>query len=305
MIHHSTVHTRAPLRISFAGGGSDLPEFSDKHGGAVLSCTIKRYAKCELTYNGELSIRVNCDAPPGSGLGGSSSVCVAIIRAMDARLGIERSKHDLAEAAYVMEREHLRIAGGKQDQYAAAFGGLNLIEFPSKKEVTHATDADPTLTKEVIQVSPVAISDQTRAALERSLVLVHTGKARTDAGIQKKLAGACREGNVKNLQELKTHVSLMRDHLLRGSIQAFGQELASAWEWKKQSSPCSTPRADQLYDAARLIGAWGGKLCGAGLGGYLLLCCPEDRLLDVREAILDLDAACEPVEFDDEGARVV
>jgi D-glycero-alpha-D-manno-heptose-7-phosphate kinase len=291
------------LRVSFAGGGTDLPEFSDVHGGAVLSATIKRYAHCELTYNGELSVNVKCDAPPGSGLGGSSSVCVAIIRAMDARLGIERSKHDLAEAAYVMERKHLRIAGGKQDQYAAAFGGLNLIEFPSKKEAPHANAADSSLTKEVIQVSPVVLPDQTREALQRSLVLVHTGAARTHAGIQKRLAENV-GSQFETMMILKGQAFVMTSALLNDDLEKFGRHLHYAWNAKKRSSNCTTERADILYAAAMDTGAWGGKLCGAGLGGYLLLCVPEERRLDVMLAMERLDCRPEAVEFDDEGATV-
>ena len=294
MIHHSTVRTRAPLRISFAGGGTDLPEFSDPHGGVVLSATIKRYAHCELTYNGQLEVKVNCDCLPGSGLGGSSAVCVAMILAMDARLGIERTKGDLADAAYRWERLHMQIAGGKQDQYAAAYGGLNLIEF-------HTVPEQAIESWEPVEVRPVTAD---KAALQRSLMLVYTGKARTDAGIQKKLAESCRD-KASDLSVLKLVVRDMYLALTEGRISDFGKLLHSAWIYKTKVSPCTTSRADELYDVARKAGAWGGKLCGAGLGGYLLLCCDEERQPSVIRALEPKDCVCEAVEFEDEGAKAL
>ena len=281
------ITAKAPLRISFAGGGSDIPEWYERHGGCVLSATIKRYATVTTTQNGELTIKVKSDCPPGSGLGGSSAVCVAMIAATDARFGIERKPYPLAKAAIALERGHLMVAGGEQDQYAAALGGFRTYEWlPGTKE-------------------PMALMQWVPPDLSKWLHLVFTGKARTDAGIQQRLTERCKTEHVAALNRTMLVARGMAKALQDGDLNWFGSLLHDAWEYKKETSPgCSTDRADSLYSAARDRGAIGGKLCGAGGGGYALLCVPPANLLDVVLALEPMVARLEPVEFEPNGVTV-
>lgn len=280
------ITAKAPLRISFAGGGSDIPAWYERHGGCVLSATIKRYATVTTTQNGELTIKVKSDCPPGSGLGGSSAVCVAMIAATGKRFGVEHTQIEIAQAAIALERGYLRVAGGEQDHWAAVLGGLNQMTW--KPELG--------LTVEALKPPP---------DLSKWLHLVFTGKARTDAGIQQRLTERCRTENVAALNRTMLVAREMAKALADDDLGWFGTLLHDAWEYKKETSPgCSTERADRLYAAARLDGAIGGKLCGAGGGGYLLLCVPPQRLLDVMLALEPLDARLEPVEFEPNGVTV-
>ncbi len=281
------ITAKAPLRISFAGGGSDIPEWYSNHGGCVLSMTIRRFATVTATVNGCLKIEVKSDCPPGSGLGGSSAVCVAMIAATDARFGIERTQRQLVESAVALERGHLRVAGGEQDQYSAVWGGLNLYEW--KPGVIGAGH------QEILM--PAGFCDW--------LHLVFTGKARTDAGIQRRLTERCSIGDVAALNRTMLVAREMAACLKDQDIGWFGSLLHDAWEHKKEASPgCSTPRADELYQAAREAGAIGGKLCGAGGGGYLLLCCPPDKAVELKWAMERRDAICEPVIYEPDGVKV-
>lgn len=291
------ITAKAPLRISFAGGGSDIPEWYSKHGGCVLSATIKRYATVTTTQNGELTIKVKSDCPPGSGLGGSSAVCVAMIAATGKRFGVEHTPQEMVEAAISLERGYLRVAGGEQDQYAAVFGGLNLMEWKS----------DDQLETDRVWVSRPSIPPD----LAKWFHLVFTGKARTDAGIQQRLTELHRIGDLK----ARNHVTRMRRAMLvaremakalqDGDLNWFGSLLHDAWEYKKETSPgCSTERMDRLYALARRCGAAGGKLCGAGGGGYLLLCVPPEHYDSVMAATQVADAVLEPVEFEPNGVQV-
>ena len=286
------ITAKAPLRISFAGGGSDIPEWYERHGGCVLSATIKRYATVTTTQNGELTIKVKSDCPPGSGLGGSSAVCVAMIAATGKRFGVERGLEEIVQAAIAMERGYLRVAGGEQDHYSAAVGGLNLFEWKKKEEQ---------------QGNPVWLTHYNKypAEFPKWLHLVFTGKARTDAGIQQRLTERCKTENVAALNRTMLVAREMAKALQDGDLNWFGSLLHDAWEYKKETSPgCSTDRADWMYDTAKVTGAIGGKLCGAGGGGYLLLCVPPERRLDVVLALEKLDAMMEPVEFEPNGVTV-
>ena len=283
------ITAKAPLRISFAGGGSDIPAWYERHGGCVLSATIKRYATVTTTQNGELTIKVKSDCPPGSGLGGSSAVAVAMVAATGKRFGVERGLEEIVQAAIAMERGYLRVAGGEQDHYSAAVGGLNFMEWGHQFG----------------SCSPVVTKQQVPPDLSKWLHLVFTGKARTDAGIQQRLTERCKTEDVAALNRTMLVAREMAKALQDGDLHWFGSLLHDAWEYKKETSPgCSTERADSLYSAARDRGAIGGKLCGAGGGGYLLLCVPPANLLDVVLALEPMDARLEPVEFDPNGVTV-
>lgn len=277
------VHAKAPLRISFCGGGTDIPAWSDKHGGVVLSAAIKRYAhaiKCPRPQPGweinqATQITYWADVPRGSGLGASSALSVAILAATDAYHGLERDRSELAREAYRQERGYLRQAGGKQDHWASAFGGLNVWRFTPEGEV-------------LCYPRPVP------EGLEESLLLVWTGAGRKVDG-----------GTLQSKIDLGRTRALAEETIAWLGTNRFGKLLHEAWEEKKRANPlCTTPRADELYDAALKAGAEGGKLCGAGGGGYLLLHVPPDRHWAVEIALKCLEAKCERVEFDMQGVTV-
>jgi D-glycero-alpha-D-manno-heptose-7-phosphate kinase len=328
------VRARAPLRISFAGGGTDVPPYPATHGGAVLSVTIERWAVAdarvrgdhayhvesldlmartafqpdELVFNGHLDLvkavlrdlapghgldlTLGTDAPPGSGLGSSSALVVAMLAAVGATSGRRWSPAELAWRAYQVERVDLKIEGGMQDQYAAAFGGLNFIEF-------HGDDQ--------VDVQPLRVRPETIEALERSLLLAWSGSGRTDSGILRRQVDGVLGGSARSLSSLATIKALavaMRDALLAGDLAAFAAGLHEGWEQKRRlASGIATPRLDELYQLARAAGAAGGKVPGAGGGGYLLFCAPPAALPRVAAALEAAGAPCTPVRFTTRGAH--
>ena len=311
-----TVRSRAPLRISFGGGGTDVPPYPEEHGGAVLSTTIGKYAYCtligrkddsinvrsldydivasyringEMKYDGSLGLVkaaihamnvrngfdlfLHTDAPPGSGLGTSSALVVAIVGAFRQWLKLPLTSYDLAELAYHIERDEAGIKGGRQDHYAATFGGFNFIEFLSKTTI----------------VNPLRISWDTLNELEYRLMLCYTGGTRLSAGILDDQVTSYVEKRpdvVQALQETKGLAFSMKNALLLGKLNEFGSLLHQAWCCKKRlSKKITDPRIDDLYDLARAHGAIGGKLLGAGGGGYLLFLCEFDKWHIVAERL--------------------
>lgn len=278
---------RAPLRISFAGGGSDVPGYYARNPGAVLSMTIKRHVTVSLKHEDRRVTMVSdCDCPRGSGLGGSSSFAVASLAATYRHFGRSWDREHLAEVAYRMERVELGVAGGKQDQYAATFGGFNLIEFYERG----------------VHVVPQPVP---KGLVER-LFLVWTGNARTDLGLaERKNRAAAEQAIDEQLEALAELAKAMRKLLAAGKLDTFGYLLHEAWVAKRKSSQDhSTDRADLLYQTACKAGALGGKLCGAGGGGYLLLYVEPERRQAVQAAVEPLDAVLEPVEYEPEGVTV-
>ena len=302
------VRSKAPLRLSFGGGGTDVAPYLQEKGGVVLSTTIDKYAYCTLVprddatinvesldyddvvkynvngkvkYDGKLdlvkaatkvmrvrtgvNLFLHSDAPPGSGLGTSSALVVAIVSAFKHWLSLPMSDYDMAELAYHIEREEVGIKGGKQDQYAATFGGFNFIEFSSDTTV----------------VNPLRIKRATLNELEYRLMLCYTGGTRLSAGIiDDQVAGFVQrnEDVVRALDETKALAVSMKNALLLGNVKEFGLLLHEAWCCKKRfTSKMSDDKIDQLYEIARRNGAIGGKLLGAGGGGYLLFLCEFDR----------------------------
>jgi D-glycero-alpha-D-manno-heptose-7-phosphate kinase len=312
-----TVYATAPLRISFVGGGTDLPHYYERHGGAVLSATIDHCARVTVTprddrrvtirsldlghlveyrleqgpvYDGlldlakaaiarfevdrGLDVDVASDAPPGSGLGGSSALVTACVAALAALEWRPMAALDVARLAYRIEREDLGIAGGWQDQYAAAFGGFNLLEFSA----------------DGVTITPLALGEEAQAELRAHLLLCYTGHVRTDLGLidaQIRMYAEGREETIVGMKQLHEMAYEMRDALESGDLGSLGGLLREAYESKRRMNPHiaqGTP-IERLLGVARDAGASGGKICGAGGGGYLLLACEPDRHAEVRTAL--------------------
>ncbi len=298
------IRGRAPLRVSFGGGGTDVEPFCVNQGGAIIGSTINKYAYCSIVprddeeiivhsldfdmtvkyntrenyvYDGKLDlvkaalkgmdirqgceVYLQCDAPPGSGLGTSSTVMVAMLAAMARWKGVEMDAYRLADLAYEVEREDLKIAGGYQDQYAATFGGFNFIEFHGRNNVV---------------VNPLRIKKDIIHELQYNLLLCYTGNIHVSANIIKdQVQNYEKKDGFEAMCEVKALAYAMKDELLKGNLHSFGKLLNYGWESKKRmSSKITNPQVDALYNEAMAAGALGGKLLGAGGGGYLLMYCP-------------------------------
>jgi D-glycero-alpha-D-manno-heptose-7-phosphate kinase len=317
----------APFRVSFAGGGSDVAQFYHRRRGAVLSCAIAKYAfvvvhpyfnaaKYHLKYaRTELADRIDqiehpllrealrmmkvepgievvsiADIPSGTGLGSSSSFSVALLNALYAHQRIFAPKERLAQEACMLEIERLAEPIGKQDQYAAAYGGVNFIEFEPHGGVT---------------VQPLVLPTELVAELEGNLLLFFTGSQREAKSVLAHQNKAVEEdattfGRIERMVELAYE---MRDILIAGDLDAFGRALHRGWEMKRSvSSMISNAAIDRLYERACAAGALGGKIAGAGGGGFLLLYCPKPAQAAVREALADLQSL--DVRLDWGGARI-
>jgi len=328
------IRSKAPLRISFAGGGTDVPPYPEERGGAVLSSTINKYAYAtlipreddtinvksldydivakyrsneKLFYDGELDLVkavinnmkakrgldlfMHSDAPPGSGLGSSSTVVVTLVGLFQRWLNIPLTDYDIAELAYKIERKDLNIRGGKQDQYAATFGGFNYIEFHAESTI----------------VNPLRIKRDILNELEYRLLLCYTGRTRLSANILKEQVEKFvkkEKKSVEALDELKSICIDMKNALLRGHLDEFGELLHKGWMNKKQlASQISNPEIDKLYETARQKGAIGGKLLGAGGGGYLLLFCDFDKKHIIAEELEKLGGQIVEFGFDFKGLQ--
>ncbi len=324
----------APLRISFVGGGTDFPHWYEEHGGAVVSATIDHVVRVRITprhdrlvevrsldldrlvayhldegpvYDGALdlvkaaiadagtdlgiSVEIHSEAPPGSGLGGSSALVTALVAGLAMLGDREMDAGTLARTAYRIEREDLGISGGWQDQYAAAFGGCNLIEF----------------SRSGVGVEPVADA----AAMDRlahGLLLCYTGRVRRNVGLIDRQIAMHREGREETLLGMKRLHEMayaMRDVIERADLPGLGALLHEAFLAKKQMNPHIAEHTpiEAMLAAARDAGAYGGKVCGAGGGGYLLLAAPPDRHRAIRSELAGLDAQFAPFGFTHAGVR--
>jgi D-glycero-alpha-D-manno-heptose-7-phosphate kinase len=324
----------APLRISFVGGGTDFPHWYDEHDGAVVSSTINHVVRVRLqprpdrvvevrsldldqlvayhlddppVYDGALdlvkaaiahvglergvTVEITSEAPPGSGLGGSSALVTATVAALAMLAGCSMNARTLARTAYRIEREDLGITGGWQDQFAAAFGGCNLLEF----------------SREDVRVQPVADANRL-ARIADGLLLCYTGGVRADVGLIDRQIAMHAEGReettlgMKRLQELAYAI---RDVLERADLEGLGGLLREAFNAKRQMNPFITEGTpiEQMLDAAREAGAFGGKVCGAGGGGYLLIAAPRASHDDVRAALTSLGGQFAPFSFRADGVR--
>ena len=305
--------SRTPLRMSFVGGGSDLPSFYRRHGGAVLNAAIEKfiyvnvnkkfdngirvaYSKTEevaavseiehklvratfqmMGIPGGVEITTIADIPSrGTGLGSSSSFTVGLINALNAYQGRPVSAEELGRESCRVEIELCGEPIGKQDQYAAAFGGLNLIEFNPDDSVL---------------VSPVIMEKTKRDLLERRLVVFYTGVTRSASGILRQQTSAVATDADKQ-DALRRMVRLayeLRDELGRGALDSFGDILDANWRLKKTlTAGISTEEIDGWYDSAKGAGARGGKLLGAGGGGFLMFYAHEDRHEALERALQPL-----------------
>lgn len=262
----------------------------------------------QLEYNGSLDLlkaavrRMNLEvgghlitrseAPPGSGTGSSASMGVALVGLLNAIQGGGMSREDVAALANLLETDELGIEGGKQDQYAAACGGLSYMTFH-----------DPDVTVERLEPSPDFMLE-----FEKSLLLVYTGKSRLSGDIISVVMGAYRRNEARMtepLMNLREAGSLMRDAIVAEDLGRVGEVLEFNWENQKRLYPeMTTPKIEALFDAARRAGLLGGKACGAGGGGCIALLCAPDREHIVRREVEDLGGQCIDFTFDLDGLRV-
>lgn len=320
--------SKTPMRVSFVGGGSDLRSYYREGGGAVLSTSINKfvyitvnkrfddgvrvsYSKTEevdcadqvehkivrttlnkLTINGGIEITSIADIPSrGSGLGSSSAFTVGLLHALHAYQGRYKSKRELGAEACEVEIDLCREPIGKQDQHAAAAGGLNVISFNPDETV----DVEPVIT-------PPGIIE----ALQSELLMFYTGIVRSASEVLKEQTKAV-EADAEKRRTLRRMVSLvytLRNELAAGHIEALGDILHESWVMKRSlASGISTGVIDDFYDRARRAGARGGKLLGAGGGGFLLFAAPRDRHAAITRALGDL----RPVRFafENQGTSIV
>lgn len=331
------IRSKAPLRISFAGGGTEVEPYLSERGGVVLSTTIDKYAygslrlrddrqitvtsldydivakyrlEEPLIYDGNLDLvkavinRLNrenndqgldfflhSDAPPGSGLGSSSAMVVALMGLFKHWLHLPLTNYEIADLAYQIERVDLGIKGGKQDQYAATFGGFNFIEF-----YRDATIVNP------LRVPPDILNE-----LHYNLLFCYTGKTRLSARIiDTQVEGYVqrKEDVVQAMDELKRIATALKNVLLQGRLDDFGALLHEAWmNKKKMAAQISDPHIDELYETARKHGSLGGKISGAGGGGYMFFYCQFDKRHIIARQLERLGAQAVDFNFDFHGLQ--
>jgi D-glycero-alpha-D-manno-heptose-7-phosphate kinase len=324
--------TKTPLRVSFFGGGSDVEAYYSKRPGAVLSVTINSFVRIALQRVSPLHIKAmyseveqvtnpsflkhdrirEClryfgiksnleiasfaDIPTkGTGLGSSSTFTVGLIKALAAYTDTSLSRYELAEIASTIEIDGCGERIGKQDQYAAAFGGFNYMAF----------DADG------IEVTPVHINPSTKSLLSNNLLCFFTGQTRSASTILDQQVTRLEQRDTDTLfytGELAQLAGVSKDLLQKGKVQEFGELLDDAWKLKRSiSTSISNPIIDQMYEDAIKAGALGGKLLGAGGGGYLLVYVPEKyqpavikKLRDFKPFVFDFTDDGSTVAFNDE-----
>ncbi len=304
--------TRTPFRVSFAGGGSDLPSFYRRHEGCVLSMTINKYMYVSIhpTFNRDetvvkysqteivrdvravqhpiarqllldygidgVEIVSTADVPAGTGLSTSSAYTVGLIHALNAFRGKLCSQERIAREACELEIEKLGEPIGKQDQYGTAVGGLKFIRFKSDDSV---------------EVEPLAVSRQKLSELEGNLLLFYTGLTHSAGEIlqeqNKNVAGE--DKKFQNLVKMTELAYELREAVVAGKLDDFGRILNENWLLKRElASQISNDKIGKYYDLAMANGALGGKLLGAGGGGFLLFYCPEEKQKRLRSALSDL-----------------
>ena len=335
------IRSKAPLRLGLAGGGSDVSPYSDLYGGAVLNATIDQYAYCtieetnsdlivinspdlnqkeeypslpNLPVDGNLDLHkgvynriiqqfsikkplsfrmtTSCDVPPGSGLGTSSTIVVAILKAFTEWLNLPLGDYDMAFLAYQIERIDLHLSGGKQDQYAATFGGFNFMEFYSDDRVI---------------VNPLRMKRWVVDELEVSLVLYYTGDSRSSDKIireQQKNTLAGKETSIEATHRIRQNSFIMKDLLLKGEIREFCKALGNDWTNKKQmASSITNKKIERIYEAAIKSGAYGGKVSGAGGGGFMIFAVDPVKKLDLVNTLNQFNGKVLNFHFSDNGCQ--
>lgn len=316
------IRSKAPLRLGLAGGGTDVSPYCDLFGGAILNATINLYAyatiepldegkiyfesidrKIEVEYasaselpkdgkldlikevynkvvkkftNKPLSFRLSTflDAPAGSGLGASSTLVVAVLGAFTEWLKLPLGEYDIAHLAYEIERIDLKMAGGRQDQYSATFGGINFMEFYKEDKVI---------------VNPLKIKEQYLEELAHNLLLYYTETSRFSSDIIESQMQNVINKDLKSIEashHLKEQAEMMKKVLLKGEINEVGRILDFGWQNKKKlTKGISNSLLDEIYAEAMRSGATGGKISGAGGGGFMVFYCPDNKRYKVLDAL--------------------
>jgi D-glycero-alpha-D-manno-heptose-7-phosphate kinase len=317
------IRSKAPFRLGLAGGGTDVSPYSDLYGGCILNATINLYAYANIEPRNDdkivfripqtneeyifdsspelpilsdkadlmkgiynrivrdfikkpLSFTLTCalEVPFGSGLGTSSTLAVAILGAYTEWLSLPLGDYDLAYLAYQIERVDLKQAGGKQDQYAAAFGGFNFMEFYAEDKVI---------------VNPLRIRNETINELSNNLLLYYTNSSRNSGDIiekQQKNVKERKEQSIVAMHQIKKQSYEIKEAILKNNPDEIGEVLHRGWTYKREMADgISTPLFEELYNTAISAGATGGKISGAGGGGYVFFYCPGNTRFAVAKAL--------------------
>lgn len=334
------IRSKTPLRLGFAGGGTDVSPFCDTYGGCVLNVTINMFSYCTIIPTNDKKIvfhapdrkvtlefdmketlpiynelPLHCgiynriikkynkgkplsfemttysDAPSGSGLGTSSTMVVTILKAFQEWLNIPLGEYDMAQLAYDIERNDLKLRGGKQDQYAATFGGLNYIEFFENNRVI---------------VNPLRLKNWIKNEIENSLILYYTGTSR-DSGkiIEEQTKATQNEKSLEAMMEIKRQTSLMKEAVLKGDFDEIAECLHQNWLFKKQTaSVISNPRIEEDYNFIMEHGGIAAKISGAGGGGFMMIWCnPVNRYELINALKKKQEGKVKIVNFVDYGAQ--
>ena len=331
--------SKAPLRLGFAGGGTDVSPYYDNYGGIVLNATLNLYAHCtikitnnnkivfhaldqkehfetdscsELTLDGQMDLYKGIynrivkqfngnkplsfelitysDVPSGSGLGGSSTMVVAIIQAFCEWLNLPLGEYEISHLAYEIERLEIGIVGGKQDQYAATFGGFNLMEFYADDKVI---------------VNPLRVKNWIINEFESSIVLYFTGIRRSASIIEEEKQNAMQKVSktLEAMHDVKEDAKLMKEYLLKGDVKSFAKVLGKSWESKKNmAQSVSNLEIDKVLDIAIKSGAYSGKVSGAGGGGFMFFIVDPVKKFALVEALNSCDGQVINFNFSKEGS---
>ncbi len=332
------IRSKAPLRLGLAGGGTDVAPYSEIYGGAILNGTISMYAYASIEprkdgkilfhsidknekylvksrksldigenlilqkgiYNRvvkdftgkplSFTLSTYVDAPAGSGLGTSSTLVVAILGAFAEWLKAPLGEYDLAHLAYEIERIDLKMAGGKQDQYAATFGGINFMEFSKEDKVI---------------VNPLRVKDIYLDELAHNLILYHTETSRLSSKIIEQQTKNVRKKvgkTIEAMHKLKEQAVMMKEALLKGELDTIGEILDFGWKYKKNmAAGITNPLIDDIYAAAIKNGATGGKISGAGGGGFMFFYCPGNSRGKVIDSLRKFGGQTKRYEFTTKG----
>ncbi|HNY62791.1 MAG TPA: dehydrogenase [Bacteroidales bacterium] len=328
------IRSKAPLRIGLAGGGSDVSPYSDLYGGAILNGTISMYAYAtiiprsdgkivihaydkndKVEYDSQMSLPIDgkldlakgvynrivkdytkkplsfelttwVDAPAGSGLGTSSTLVTAILGAFAEWKRLPLGHYDLAHLAYEIERKDLGMAGGKQDQYAATFGGINFMEFYNDDKVI---------------INPLRIKSKILNELAHNMLLFYTDTSRDSAKIISRQQDNVRQNNqesVNAMHEIKNQAIVMKEAILKEELDKIGEILDYGHRQKqKMAKGITTPLIEEIYKAAIEAGSTGGKISGAGGGGFMVFYCPENVRFNVINALKQFGGSLHRYEF--------
>jgi D-glycero-alpha-D-manno-heptose-7-phosphate kinase len=335
------IRSRAPLRLGFGGGGTDLSPFCDMFGGYVLNATIDLYAHANIETRSDrrlaiaatdigaefaadatvdlvpggklalhkavytrimrefcggearpLTLTTYCDAPPGSGLGASSTLVVAMVKAFVELLSLPLGEYDIARLAFEIERVDLKLSGGRQDQYAATFGGFNFMEFYENERVI---------------VNPLRVKNWIISELESSLVLFHTATSRSSARIIDEQTRNVRQSDASSIaatKELKHDALMMKEAVLKGDFAKFATFMERSWIAKKRTAKeVTTDRIEEIFAVARAAGAIAGKVSGAGGGGFIMFIVDPVKRMSVIGALAKTEGQVRNCHFTKRGTE--